>query len=426
MHVHGLKPVATLGLAPLLMLALAAGPAPAPTWRPSADPPDSLVAWGRNNEGQLGDGTQASRTTPVPVSRLHPESIKALAAGTSHSLALLGDGSVWAWGDNGVGQLGNDSTAASQAPVRVVGPAGTGVLTDITAIAAGSHHSLALRSDGTVWAWGDNREGQLGDGTNAQRLAPVQVGGRAPLIDIRAIGAGNLHSLAIAVTTRSTVWTWGSNWHGELGNGTSDSSPTPVRVATSSVGGPFYAQVDGGAHFSLALMGDGVVQAWGLNGSGQLGDGTTTERQTPVNVEGLPREPVIQQIAAGAAHSLALSAEVWAWGGNRQGQLGDGTTVDRHRPVRVLGAGGAGYLTNVAEIVAGSFHSLAEGVGATLWTWGWNREGQLGDGTQRQRTAPVEVLRPPPSGTIITPVLVTGTGRIAAGALHNVALMHLP
>ena len=320
-----------------------------------------------------------------------------VAAGLSHSLALKSDGTVWAWGANGYGQLGNGSNTYSPIPVQVV------TLTYVIAIVAGDDHSLALKSDGTVWAWGYNYYGQLGIGTSGigtNSSTPVQVLGEDginPLSNIKAIAAGTSHSLALK--SDGTVWAWGYNYYGQLGDDSTVDSSTPVQVLGVGGSGKLtdVIAIDGGWYHSLALKSDGTVWAWGRNNNGQLGDGTTTTSPTPVQVLGVGGSgnlTDITAISAGDLHSLALKSDgtVWAWGHNNYGQLGDGTTTDSSTPVQVLGVGGSGYLTDVAAIAGGYLHSLALTSDGTVWAWGENGYGQLGDGTNDDRWTPVQVL----------------------------------
>ncbi|WP_244238502.1 RCC1 domain-containing protein [Corallococcus terminator] len=324
-------------------------------------------AWGHNGYGQLGDGTQTHRLTPVRVPGM--TGVAAFVAGGNHTVALRQDGTVWAWGRNSEGQLGDGTTTVRLTPVQVPG------LTGVATLVAGGYHTVALRQDGTVWAWGHNAGGQLGDGTTTARLTPVQVPG---VTGVTALAAGGYHTLALKQD--GTVWAWGWNNEGQLGDGTLTDRPTPVQV-------PGLTGVTGivaGGDRTLALKQDGTVWAWGRNAEGQLGDGTTTNRLTPMQVPGVTG---VTTLAAGAYHTLALRQDgtVWAWGANDSGQLGDGTTTRRPTPVQVPG------VTGVTALVVGGYHAFALEQDGTVWAWGWNNVGQLSDGTTTDRLTPVRV-----------------------------------
>lgn len=236
------------------------------------DPLNKVTTFAFSADGKLQsyndartNGQNIYQTTFVQTYQGSPQ----VAAGDYHSLALKSDGTVWAWGYNVCGQLGDGTTTSKTTPVQVFG------LTGITAIAGGGYHSLALKSDGTVWAWGDNGYGQLGDGTITQRIAPVQVYG---LTGITTIAAGNCHSLALK--SNGTVWAWGWNGYGQLGDGTTTDKITPVQVSCLTG----ITTIAAGGISSLALKSDGTVWAWGDNYFGQLGDGTRTDRKIPVTV----------------------------------------------------------------------------------------------------------------------------------------------
>ncbi len=327
----------------------------------------TVWAWGSNNYGQLGDGTTAERHTPV--SGLTGVTEISVGSGSVHSLALKSDSTVWAWGYNYYGQLGDGTIIERHTPVPVSG------LTDVITIAAGSHHSLAVKSDGTVWAWGSNQFGKLGNGTIIDSSTPVQV---SDLTGVTAVAADLFHSLALK--SDGTVWAWGSNF-GRLGDGTTTERHTPVQV----IGLTAVTAIAVGMNHSLALKSDGTVWAWGSNANGQLGDGTTTQSLTPVQVIGLTTDVIA--IAAGSYHSLALKSDgtVWAWGSNTNGQLGDNTIIERHTPVQVSN------LTGVTAIAGGYYHSLASKSDGTVWAWGSNASGQLGDGTITESHTPVQV-----------------------------------
>lgn len=358
----------------------------------------TVWAWGANDTGQLGDGTTTlQRNTPVqvrgPGGVRYLTNVVAIAAGIRHSLALKSDGTVWNWGLNTYGGLGDGTTTDSNTPVQVKGLGGVGYLTGVVAIAAGAGHGLALKSDGTVWAWGWNLRGQLGDGTTANRTTPIQVqgsGGVGFLTGIVAVATAGQHSLALK--SDGTVWAWGWNWAGQLGDGTTTNRATPVQV--SALTG--MRAVGAGGDHSLGVKSDGTLWAWGRNDMNQLGDGTTVDRTTPVQVTGpggVGYLAGIESASGGAFHSLALMSDgtVWAWGRNVEGQLGNGTNTDESTPVQVHGSGRVGYLTKVRFVAAGYQHNLALTSSGLALSWGRNLEGQLGDGTTTNRNTPVEV-----------------------------------
>jgi alpha-tubulin suppressor-like RCC1 family protein len=369
----------------------------------AADGPNvvtTLRAWGNNYSGQLGDETYGNnRTRPVKVGGLRGAKVEALAAGQGHTLALKNDGTVLAWGYNRDGELGNGTNEDSPTPGLVKDfrdPSGH--LSGVRAVAAGSSHSLALKEDGTVWAWGYNFDGQLGDGTKANSTRPVRVG---KLQGVEAIAAGAFFSLALKED--GTVWAWGSNASGQdnkvsgqLGEDAITSSDTPVEVGDLGGG---VKQIAAGASHSLALKEDSSVWAWGDNFFGELGDGSTkTHSPKPVRVSDLEG---VRAIEGGGSFSLALKEDgtVRAWGYNQYGQLGKGAAsnvkeakcentaepgasqvvsscTDSTTPVRVV------ELSGVEAIAAGSVHGLALKEDGTVWVWGANDQGQLGNGTK--------------------------------------------
>jgi len=343
----------------------------------------TVWAWGNNQNGELGDNSTTNRLRPVQVVGL--TNVIAVSAGNHFSVALKQDGTVWAWGLNSSGQLGDGTTTQRLTPVQVSG------LTQVSAVSAGDAHVLAWKIGGTVWSWGLNSSGQLGDGTTTTRRTPIQVPG---ITNARAVSAGGSHSLVVRID--STVSAWGLNSSGQLGDGSTTTRKSPVAV--SGLSG--VSIVDAGGSHSLALLNDGTVRAWGLNADGQVGDGSTTNRKTtPVVVTGLTG---VIDITGGANHSLALlnDATARAWGANTNGQLGDGSTTRRLTATVVFSfASGAG-------ITAGGSHSLGLTTGGDIWAWGLNSSGQLGDGTTTQRLAPIQI-----TGATATPVFSLPTGQ---------------
>src|SRR5829696_4402158 len=276
------------------------------------EPFTTLTAWGGNFFGQLGDGTSDRRTTPVEVIDLDGAELKAIAGGQLHSLALKEDGTILAWGYNEQGQLGDGTNTSSSTPVQVQDPNDlSGYLSGVADIAAGSSHSLALKEDGTVWAWGSNRVNELGDGTNDNSTQPVRV---MNLSEVWAIAAGSSHNLALK--NDGTVWAWGNNTSGresplfgsvsgQLGDDEIPRSSTPVQVGGLPDG---ILAVAAGLAYNLALKEDGTVWTWGFNQAGQLGNGTytlgtpTIGINTPAQVGELS---AVKAIAGGGEHSLA-------------------------------------------------------------------------------------------------------------------------
>jgi alpha-tubulin suppressor-like RCC1 family protein len=284
----------------------------------------TVRCWGRNDDGQLGDGTQfEDRWTPVNVSGL--AGVRSVVAGGRHTCALLMAGNVRCWGSNDVGQLGDNTRVHPRLnPVDVVGLGHS-----VRAIVPGIWHTCAVLNNGSARCWGQNDRGQVGDGTRVTRRRPYfSVHGLDR--DVRMVAAGSSHTCALLMN--GTVVCWGANDRGQLGDGTTTDRLTPVPVR--GLGG-VSAIAAGDAH-TCALLQRGVVRCWGANGDGQLGDRTTTDRQRPVAVDRLASVGAIST-GAGVNHTCALlvRGELRCWGDNDYGQLGDGTITDRRSPVLV-------------------------------------------------------------------------------------------
>ena len=323
--------------------------------------------WGYNSNGQLGNNSTTTSPVPVPVSGL--TGVVAVAGAAYQSIALKADGTVWAWGWNGVGQLGNNSTADSWVPVQVHG------LSGVVAIAAGASHLLALKGDGTVWAWGYNSNGQLGNNSTTDSPVAVQVQG---LGNVTAIAGGYTSSYALKAD--GTVWGWGYNAYGQLGNNTTTDATVPVQVQNLSG----VAAIASGYFHGLAVKGDGTVWAWGWNGGGQLGNNTNVDAHLPVQAQGLTG---VASVAADSYQSMALRSDgsVAAWGWNAYGQLADGSTTDSWVPKNVSSLAGS------KAIAAGPNNGLALRADGSAVGWGWNGTGAVGDGTTTDRLSPVAV-----------------------------------
>ena len=280
-----------------------------------------VKCWGQNGYGQLGDGTTTDRTTPVDVIGL-TSGVSAITTGWFHTCALTASGGVKCWGFNDDGELGDGTTDGRTTPVNV-----SGLTNGFIAIDAGGWHTCALKYGSGVKCWGANAAGQLGDGTTTDRYTPVNVGG---LATGDAISAGGWHTCAVAF---GGVKCWGFNNNGQLGDGTTDYRTTPVDVSGLTSG---VSAIAAGEYHTCALTSGGGVKCWGWGG--QLGNGTNTDSTTPVDVSGLASG--VSAIAAGGNHTCALtvSGGVKCWGDNWLGQLGDGTTTDRRTPVDVFGS----------------------------------------------------------------------------------------
>ncbi len=329
----------------------------------------SVWTWGQNQNGQLGDNSTNQSSVPVQLAGL--SGIAEVAAGYYHSVALKSDGTVWAWGLNLFGQLGDNTTNQRLVPVQVLG------ITGVTALAAGEYSTYALRADGTVWAWGQNLFGQLGDNTMNQRLTPVEVQG---LTDVAAIAAGESH--AVALKKDGTVWAWGNNVSGALGNGTTNSSSVPVQI--TSLSGIVGIAANG--HHSAAVKSDGMLWTWGSGLFGELGHGANPQfLPAPVQAIGVAGAAAA---GAGSFHTLVLldDGTLSAFGNNAYGQLGDGTNANRSLAVPVAA------ISSAIAVAGGLGHTVAIVEGGAVQAWGWNQNGQLGDGTTNDRWTPTLIM----------------------------------
>ena len=333
------------------------------------------------------------RDKAAPVTS--PISVTSLWGGARASIALKSDGTVWTWGINNCilgagacGKLGDGTTTERHVPIQVHGPGNIGFLTSIKAIMGGEHDNYALKSDGTVWAWGGNFAGQLGDGTYTNTVTPVQVSG---LFSVTMLGGRGYHNLALK--SDGTVWAWGWNRNGELGHDTS-TSPCPAPLAGTCSNVPVQVigvtnplTITGGGFFSLALMPDHTLLAWGRNNHGELGDGSYADRSAPVHVSSVLSN--VMNVSAGWFHAVALTADnkVWTWGDNSSGAVGNGmtSTVGVNVPLQVPG------LDHVIGVSAGDGFTAILKSDGTVWTWGGNNFGQLGDGTYASRPSPAQV-----------------------------------
>ncbi len=322
-----------------------------------------LWAMGSNNYGQLGDGTTDNRNTPVQITAHGSSNVVAIATGNDHSLYVTSDGKLWAMGYNNLGQLGDGSSTNRKTPVQIA------VEGDVIAVAAGASHSLFLTSDGKLWAMGYNYYGQFGDGTTINRTRPVKVQVPGTVI---AVATNFYHS--ICITDDGKLWAMGYNDYGQLGDGTTDNRYTPVQITAH--GSINVVAIATGQRHSLYVTSDGKLWAVGRNDKGQLGDGTTTSSRTiPVQIAVAGQ---VIAVAAGYSHSLFLTSDgkLWAMGDNSRGQLGDGTTSNHNTPVLVTMAIEPSFLPNgdlqaYTAAASGSVTLSVSATGRPLLAYQW-------------------------------------------------------
>lgn len=333
-----------------------------------------VKCWGRNNNGQLGDGTQLNSASPKPITAI--TDAKQLAAGTFFSCALQEtDGQVRCWGGNSYGQLGDHSTQARVTPVTAVRFVANQFqpITGARSIDAGYEHTCIINADAKVQCWGNNGSGQLGDDTYTSRSYALP----ELLSDVIQLATGSYHSCAL--TQDDKVYCWGRNDFGQVGAGIIGA---PIKLPTQVQGlPPNIAKISAGANQSCAITQGGELYCWGDNSTGQLADGTDTASAAPKPITALMQ---VTQVSIGGLHLCAIDATnaLYCWGGNARSQLGDGTTQARMSPTRVMG------LSDVKSVTTGSAHTCALLTDDTFSCWGFNMYGSLGDGTFTSRATP--------------------------------------
>lgn len=338
-------------------------------------PSGGVKCWGRNNAGQIGNGTQTDSSTPVNVSGLS-SGMSSVSAGYAHTCAVTTSGGVKCWGLNDFGQLGNGTTTNSTTPVDVSG------ITGVSSISAGGYHTCAVTSSGAIKCWGRNAYGQLGNGNTTDSTIPVDVNGLTT--GVATVSTGNYHTCA--VTSSGGVKCWGLNDIGQLGNGTTTNSNTPINVTGLTSG---VAAVSSGGYYTCALTTSGGVKSWGNGGDGRLGNGATANSTTPVDVNGLASGVTALSCSEGGAHALVInsSGAALSWGDNDYGSLGNGSTADSSTSVNV-----SGLTSGLSSISAGGNTSCVLTSSADVKCWGRNDFGQLGDGTTTNNNTPVSTL----------------------------------
>ena len=327
----------------------------------------SLWTWGYNFYSQLGDGTKISRNTPVKTI----DAVASVFAGGGHTIVIKNDSSLWTWGHNYYGQLGDGTNTDRDTPIKI--------MNNVASVSTSKHseiyledgnasirgYTFAIRTDGSLWAWGSNEYGQLGDGTNINSNTPVKI-----MDSVASVSAGELY--AMAVGTDGSLWTWG--YGGQLGNGTIIRSK-PEKIMDD------VAYVSTGVGYTMVVKTDHSLWVLGDNYSGQSSDNMILYRSKPEKIM-----DDVAYVSMGNNYTMVVKTDssLWAFGDNSFGQLGDGTYTIRNEPVKIM--------NDVTSVSTGMYHTIAVKIDGSLWAWGMNEYGQLGDGSNTWRNAPVKIM----------------------------------
>jgi alpha-tubulin suppressor-like RCC1 family protein len=338
--------------------------------------PRELYAWGKNTNGAVGDNTTINRSSPVQVGAL--VNWKQVSVGYSFSGSVKTDNSLWMWGNNGSRQLGQNNAIYRSSPVQV------GALTNWKQLALGPTSSACVKTDNTLWTWGGNSSGQLAQNNTTVLSSPVQVGTLANWNQVSSTQGGS--GGCAAVKTDGTLWTWGDNGYGRLGTNqsaaTRNSASSPVQVGGLTT----WQQVSCGSQHTVAITTAGALYAWGRNDDGQLGQNSTLNRSSPVQVGALT---TWSYVGGGGRHTAAIKTDgtLWTWGRNQFGEGGLNIDTAKSSPTQV------GVLTNWTVVSAGYRNTAAIKSDGTLWSWGENDSslGAVGDGTTIDRSSPVQI-----------------------------------
>ena len=318
----------------------------------------SLYMWGRNDYGQLGNGTKEDSSVPIKIM----ENVKSVSLGEYHSAAITEDGSLYMWGDNEYGQLGNGTYKDSSTPIKI--------MDNVKSVSLGACHSAAITEDGSLYMWGGNSDGQLGNGTTEGSSTPIKI-----MENVKSVSLGKYHSAAI--TEDGSLYMWGANWIYQLGNETCKDSSTPIKIMDN------VKFVSSSLHSSAAITEDGSLYMWGCNYDGELGNGTTKHSSTPIKIM-----ENVKSVSLGGWHSAAITEDgsLYMWGGNYNGKLGNGTTEASTVPIKIM--------ENVKSVSLGGYHSAAITENGSLYMWGDNGYGLLGNGTTEDSYVPIKVEIP--------------------------------
>jgi len=358
---------------------------------------NQLWLWGRNGNGELGDDTTNYRSSPVQTI-CGGTDWKQVSCGYEYTLAIKNDGSLWAWGWGGEGGLGNNQTTDHSSPIQI----GTdNSWKFISTSPTESSESAAIKSNGTLWMWGLNAYcGQLGLGNTSNKSSPTQVGTDTTWSKV----SSNAYFTG-AIKTDGTLWMWGCNGYGNLGTDNMDAKSSPVQTIT---GGTNWSTISCGYSHVASLKNNGTLWVWGSNSSGQLGNDSNTNRSSPIQV--FSGSNIWLDVKAGSYFTVGLQNDgtLWSWGYNGYGQLGLGDTNNRSSPEQI------GSSNDWIDISAGTYHVIARKNDGSIWAWGENYNGKLGDNTTTNRSLPVQISTGSNSWSYIN-----------AGGTHSAALLSI-
>ena len=330
-----------------------------------------LWGWGYNIRGILGDNTTTAKSSPIQTIAAGTN-WKSVATGTYLTAAIKTDGTLWLWGENDYGQLGTNDITHRSSPIQTVSGG-----TNWKQVSCGSGHTAAIKTDGTLWTWGNNvLYGQLGDNTTTSRSSPVQTvsGGT----NWKQVSCGANHTAAIK--TDGTLWLWGQGFNGQLGTSNNTNYSSPVQTVS---GGTNWKQVSCGGSNTSAIKTDGTLWSWGLNANGQLGDNSSFPKSSPVQTISGGTNWKQVSISGPSTFAIKTDGTLWCWGQNNNGELADNTITHRSSPVQTISGG-----TNWKQVSC----SVAIKTDGTLWIWGSNDGGQLGDNTTTHRSSPIQTV----------------------------------
>lgn len=354
----------------------------------------NLYIWGGNLTGQLGINNIATRLTPV-TTFLGGTNWKQVSAGSLHTAAVRPDGILWNWGFNSYGQLGDNTTTYRSTPVTNLVS-----VNNWRSVACGRDHTCGIKTNGNLWTWGRNNEGQLGDNTTTNRITPITIFSSS--LSWKDVEGGTAHT--VAIQTDGTIWGWGRNVEGQIGDGTNTQRNAPTRIGSAND----WKQISCGGYQTSAIKKDGSLWVWGKNNFGQLGTNDKVNRLTPVTTYLGGND--WKQVSVGGGHIAAVKVNgtLWLWGRNTEGQLGDNTGLERITPITLFGGG-----TNWKSVSSGNAHTAAIKGDGTLWLWGYNSDGQIGDNTNINRLTPVTTFFGGNSWK-----------QVASGSTHTVAVLY--